>query len=417
MALRNSALALRALDTALPDPAMALRDSEMALQVSPNAMIETLQNTSQLTERLRERIRRDGPITFCDWMEAALYDPADGYYCRAGQNRWGREGDYRTSPERSPLFAATFARYFARLYDDLGRPSRWTIVEVGAGDGHFAGGMLQSLQHSFPQVFSATSYVIDEVSANTRTLARDRLQLFSDRVEFKKLEDVEIDRGVVFSNELLDAFPVHRVTKRDGRLQAFYVGIGEDEEFEWTLGEPHSDYRQRLLDYLEEFDVQLGEGQVVEVSFEIEDWLRRVAARMRAGFVVTVDYGADAGDLYSTVAGTDGTLRGFHRHRFVDELLARPGEQDLTTTVNWSFVKSCGARLGFEVVEFERQDKFLLAAGILEQLAVEARKCEGDVERLRLSTAAREMILPDGMAAHFQVLVQKKTSLGHRGTE
>ena len=372
-------------------------------------MIETIQNTSELAERLRERIRREGPITFCDWMKAALYDPTDGYYCRAGQNKWGREGDYRTSPERSSLFAATFARYFARLYDDLGRPSQWTIVEVGAGEGHFAGGVLQTLQQSFPQVFSATSYVIDEVGSNSRSLTQERLQPFSDRVGFKRLEDVEINPGVVFSNELLDAFPVHRVMLRDGKLQEFYVNVDEDERFEWSLGEARPDYSQRLLDYFEQFGVQPGEGQVVEVSFEIEEWLRKIAARLRAGFVVTVDYGADAEDLYSPMAGADGTLRGFHRHRFVDDLLARPGEQDLTTTVNWSFVRYVGARLGLEVVEFERQDKFLLAAGLLEQLAVEARQCEGEAERLRLSTAAREMILPDGMASHFQVLVQKKT--------
>jgi SAM-dependent MidA family methyltransferase len=372
-------------------------------------MIETVSSTSGLADRLRERIRRAGPITFCDWMTAALYDAADGYYCRAGQNRWGREGDYRTSPERSSLFAATFARYFARLYDDLGQPSQWTIIEVGAGEGYFAGGILQTLQQSFPQVFSATSYVIDEVSSHSRSLAQERLQPFSDRVEFKKLEDVEINPGVVFSNELLDAFPVHRVMVRDGQLQEFYVNVDENETFEWTLAAPRPDCLQRLLDYFEEFGIQLGEGQVVEVSFEIEEWLRQVAARMRGGYVVTVDYGADAEDLYSPVAGTDGTLRGFHRHRFVDDLLARPGEQDLTTTVNWSFVKSVGARLGFEVVEFERQDRFLLAAGLLEQLAVESRQCKGEAERLRLSTAAREMILPDGMASHFQVLVQKKT--------
>jgi SAM-dependent MidA family methyltransferase len=76
-------------------------------------MIETASNTSTLTARLRERIRREGPLTFYDWMKAALYDPADGYYCRIDHNKWGREGDYRTSPERSSLFAATFARYFA----------------------------------------------------------------------------------------------------------------------------------------------------------------------------------------------------------------------------------------------------------------------------------------------------------------
>jgi SAM-dependent MidA family methyltransferase len=101
-------------------------------------------------------------------------------------------------------------------------------------------------------------------------------------------------------------------------------------------------------------------------------------------------------------------LRGFHRHEFVADLLARPGEQDLTTTVNWSFVKSVGTSLGLEVAEFERQDRFLLAAGFLEQLAIESQQCKDDAERLRLSTAARDMILPDGMASHFQVLVQKK---------
>jgi SAM-dependent MidA family methyltransferase len=373
-------------------------------------MIETIQNSSALAERLRERIKHDGPITFHDWMNAALYDPNDGYYCRVDQTRWGREGDYRTSPERSSLFAATFARYFARLYDDLDSPSQWTIVEVGAGEGHFASGVLLTLRRFFPQVFSATSYVIDEVSPNSRTLAEERLQAFSDRVQFKKLQEVETNPGVVFSNELLDAFPVHRLTMDEGRLREFFVGVDEDEKFEWTLGEPRPDYFQRLRDYFKEGAIQLAEGQVVEVSLEVEEWLRNVAARMRAGYLVTVDYGAAVEDLFSPMAGKNGTLRGFQRHKLVDDLLARPGEQDLTTTVNWSFVKSCGDRLGFEVAAFERQDKFLLVAGLLEQLALESQECEGEAERLRLSTAAREMILPDGMAAHFQVLVQKKTS-------
>lgn len=371
-------------------------------------MIETIPNTSALAERLRERIRADGPITFCDWMKAALYDPNDGYYCRADRPRWGREGDYRTSPERSSLFAATFARYFARLYDELGRPAQWTIFESGAGEGQFAEGVLHTLQRFFPQVFAATSYVIDEVSPNSRSLAQQRLQPFADRMEFKQLEDVEINPGVVFSNELLDAFPVHRVTVRDGQLEEFYVNVGENGNFEWQLDVPAPDLSSRLNSYFREFSIQLGEGQVAEVSFEIADWLRKVVERMNKGYVVTVDYGTEVEELYSAMSDKEGTLRGFHRHRFVDDLLARPGEQDLTTTVNWSFVKSAGARLGLEVVDFERQDRFLLAAGLLEQLEIEARECEDETERLRLSTAAREMILPDGMASHFQVLVQKK---------
>src|SRR5919202_4738783 len=93
-----------------------------------------------LAERLRERIGREGAMTFRDWMAAALYDERDGYYRRSDLKRWGREGDYRTSPERSPLFAATFALYFAKLYEEIGAPREWTIFESGAGEGHFARG-------------------------------------------------------------------------------------------------------------------------------------------------------------------------------------------------------------------------------------------------------------------------------------
>lgn len=369
-------------------------------------MIETIPNTSALAARLRGRIRREGPIPFCDWMRAALYDPEDGYYCRIDRNKWGREGDYRTSPERSSLFAATFSRYFAGLYEDLGRPAKWTIVEAGAGDGRFASGVLQTLEKCFPDVFTATSYVIDEISLYSRTLAQERLQKFADRVQFKRLDDVEMDPGVVFSNELLDAFPVHRVTVQDDQLQEFYVNVGRNGDFAWLLDEPST---PRLKQYFLELAVQLGEGRVTEVNLEIEEWLRKVVARMRTGYLVIVDYGAAAADLYSPTADKQGTLRGFHRHEFVDDLLAHPGEQDITTTVNWSLVESAGKRLGFEVIEFERQDRFLLAAGFLEQLEIESRQSGGEADRLRLSTAAREMILPDGMASHFQVLVQKKS--------
>src|SRR5690242_20705955 len=116
-----------------------------------------------LADRLRERIERDGPITFHDWMQAALYDEHDGYYRRAGRLRQGRAGDYRTAPETSPLFGATFARYFAQCYSELCSPSKWTIVEKGAGRGDFAHAVLVTLRDNFPAVFAATRYLIDEI--------------------------------------------------------------------------------------------------------------------------------------------------------------------------------------------------------------------------------------------------------------
>src|SRR5215207_3063271 len=114
-------------------------------------------------------------------MKAALYDPNGGYYQRADLERWGREGDYRTSPERSELFAATFARYFAALFNELQQPEEWTIVECGAGDGRFAAGVLRTLADQFPAVFAATSYVVYELSPDSRRRAQERLFEFSDR--------------------------------------------------------------------------------------------------------------------------------------------------------------------------------------------------------------------------------------------
>jgi SAM-dependent MidA family methyltransferase len=371
-------------------------------------MIELASNVSPLAAQLRERIVRDGPITFRDWMNTALYDPTYGYYCRPHRQKWGREGDYRTSPERSSLFAATFARYFAKLYQKVGDPAAWTIVEAGAGEGRFAERVMQTLAVDFPDVFAATTFILDEVGQHSCEEARERLERFSDQVRFGQLADLQIDEGVVFSNELLDALPVHRVKLDAGQYKEFYVNIDENGGFHWQLCELSAALQAALCEYLRTIAVEPREGQVFEVNLEIDEWLRRVASSLRRGYVVTVDYGSSAENFFAASASPAGTLRGFRRHQFVDDLLREPGEHDLTATVNWDFVKACGTRLGLEVVEFERQDRFLLAQGFLEQLTVESAQAETDAERLQLSTAAREMILPDGMAAHFQVLVQEK---------
>ena len=370
-----------------------------------SSMIETV-SESGLTKTLRERITTTGPITFFEWMQAALYDPQYGYYCRADRKKWGRLGDYRTSPERSSLFGATFARYFATLYEKLGHPSSFTILELGAGDGSFAVSVLQTLEEYYPDVFLRTRYLIDEPGFQSQQTARKRLLAFSDRVAFERPSEAET--GVVFSNEVLDAFPVHRVAMAEGRLHEFYVDLGPNAEFVWTLGEPSSSV---LAQYLDQQGVKLGEGQIVEVNLEIEEWLKALAAGLRHGYVVTVDYGAESNDLYPTNSSDPryrGTLRSFQRHQLMDDVLSNPGEQDLTTTVNWTAVKRSGERLGLSVVEFERQDKFLLTAGLLDQLEKESGKARTEADKLRLSSAALEMILPTGMSASFQVLVQKK---------
>lgn len=361
---------------------------------------------SALIDRLRERIRLAGPITFHDWMKAALYDPDEGYYCRPDRERWGREGDYRTSPERSFLFSATFANYFAKLYSDLGRPRSWTICEAGGGAGHFAETVLQTFQEQHPQIFAATHYVFDEASATSRSLASKRLERFGVRVEVRRLEELKpLEPGIVFSNELLDSFPVHRLMLRSGELNEFYVGLSEGGSFEWVLKKPS---KESLAWYVADQDCGLVEGQIVEVNLDIQDWIESVSQKIRSGYLVTVDYGAEAGELIGAPERRGGTLRAFHRHTLIDDVLARPGEQDLTTTVDWTLTKDAGAANRFEVVEFERLDKFLLKAGLLDQVDLMVNQTNLESEKLRLRSQAREMVLPGGMAVSFQVLVQRR---------
>ncbi len=357
-----------------------------------------------LAERLRESIRREGSITFHDWMRAALYDSSGGYYQRSDHKRWGREGDYRTSPERSELFAATFARYFVKLAEEL---DELTIVECGAGDGSFAAGVLRTLRDQFPSRFASVRYVVYELSDDARRRAQERLSEFGERVQFcSEWGCVSVRSGIYFSNELLDAFPVHRIVMDDGGLSELYVDVDSDGRFVWSTGTLST---PRLAEFINAQSIELAPGQTVEINLAIDDWFGAVRAKLERGYVVTVDYGAEADELYDPALRPDGTLRGFSRHGFVDNLLAEPGEHDLTSSVNWTHVRTVGEKLGLNVIDFTSQDKFLLNADLLDQLQYRLDHAESQAEKVSLTTGAREMILPGGMASSFQVLVQKRS--------
>lgn len=373
-----------------------------------------------LAERLRERIQREGSISFRDWMQAALYDERDGYYCRPNRIRQGRAGDYRTAPETSILFAATFARYFAKLYVELGSPECFTILEKGAGTGEFACGVLMTLQRKYPEVFRATQYIIDEVGDGSRAEAAAKLSAFSERVSVRSPAVRESNpespsnlalpesqasgtiTGIVFSNELIDAFPVHRVTKHNGNIRELCVAA-DGKRFVWAECDPGA----QLKAYIERIDLQLMEKQIAEINLEAEKFVSAAAALIETGFLITVDYGAERRELLDFPERRLGTLRAFHRHQLIDDVLAHPGEMDLTTTLDWTQLKEAGDRSGLHTVRHEALDKFLLAEGVLAELEGLAGTAS-DSAALRLRTGAREMIMPYGMAASFQVLVQEK---------
>ena len=304
------------------------------------------------------------------------------------------------------MFAATFARYFAKLFSELGSPSSWTIIEIGAGFGEFAAGVLTHLRSSHPEVFAATRYLIDEISADARRQAKVNLSGFEDFFEFQRLSEIAqtFAPAIVFSNELIDAFPVHRIVMRAGKPRALRVGLNNQNDFGWV----ESDLDAPLLAYCERVQLKLAEGQITEVNLHAGEFILRAAALLERGFVITVDYGAERDDLLHDPYRRQGTLRASYHHQVTGDVLVEPGRRDLTTTIDWTEIKEAGQRAGLQTMRLERLDQFLLTEGLLDELESLTHDVPDDAELLRLRTGAREMIMPDGMAASFQVLVQER---------
>jgi SAM-dependent MidA family methyltransferase len=353
---------------------------------------------------LRERIRNCGPITFHDWMAEALYNPHFGYYSSPVSQPWGRKGDYRTSPERSTLFSATFARYFALVHQELGSPPNWTILEAGGGNASFAGHCLAALKSSFPEVYNSTHFVFQERSSHSLTKARARLAEFCGKVSFITGEtELSPFTGLIFANELLDAMPVHRVVLDRAQLKEVYVTFNDEGCFDYALGELSTPV---LSSFFSDLNISLREGQIVEVNLDAIEWLRRSAGLLKRGFIVVVDYGGTADEILDPDLRPKGTLRGFQRHRFVDDLLQAPGKKDITSDVCWTHIVRTCLEFGLQLSLWETQDKFLLTHGILDEL--QHAMLSDSKGHFELIPGARELILPVGMGRRFSVLAFKK---------
>ena len=362
-------------------------------------------DNTTLADRLRARIHREGPISFYEWMKAALYDEQEGYYCRRDIVRRGRLGDYRTVPELTPLFGMTFARYFAKLFTELGSPAQWTIVEIGAGFGEFAAEVLRSLRRRHSHVFAATHYLIDEFTEDGRERTQVNLEGFEDKYEFFRFTDVRepIRAGVIFSNELIDAFPVHRMKNSNGVLRSLYVGVDDRDQFIWV----ETDLEPSIAEYCERNNLDLEPGRITEINPDADVFVARAAQLLACGYVITVDYGDERQSLLSDPYRRQGTLRAAYHHQISGDVLSQPGHRDLTTTIDWTQLREAGDRVGLRAILHEGLDRFLLRECLLDELEATARDADA-AEQAILRAGARELIMPNGMAASFQVLVQQK---------
>jgi SAM-dependent MidA family methyltransferase len=358
-----------------------------------------------LEQKLFERIERDGPITFRDFMQAALYDAEHGYYSTS-RLKIGAAGDYYTSSNLHSAFGATLSRAFIRLWTNSTEPL--TVVEFGAGTGQLAQDFLSSMRDESPACFETVSYILIETSSHMRQLQRERLVDFCDCVSWLDIEDLERTpvTAIAFSNELIDALPVHCVRRHNNQIQELYVQNPRRKSgLALVWAEPSTDL---LMKYIERCNVPLKEGQTVEINLDAIKWLRKVARALRRGFLVTIDYGDLAPELWKAERSR-GTLRSFYRHRLIDSPLQHIGEQDITASVNFTALIEYGRDFGFELQSFERQSAFLTRMGLIERLAVEYGSID-TLDDLKERLAVKNLFVPGGISDSFRVLIQERST-------
>ncbi len=317
-----------------------------------------------LVEHIRETIRARGPVTFAWFMEQALYRPLHGYYS-SGRCVIGRRGDYYTSVSVGPLFGRLLAAQFAEMWTTLGRPEVFTIVEQGAHDGAFARDVLEAAREHHPDFFAALRYEIVEPSPVLQARQAETLSPFRTKVlGHPTLADLPPFCGVHFSNELIDALPVHVVQWTGAEWLERHV-TERDDRFVF-VNRPLSD--PALAERLHEVPLPLPAGYETEINLCALEWIATVSEKLARGFLLAADYGFPRAEFYAPHR-TRGTLRSYAKHRVTTSSLAEIGHADITAHVEWTSLAERAEASGLCLAGFADQHHFItgLLAGELSQ--------------------------------------------------
>lgn len=359
---------------------------------------EPVTENAVLKSAIVARIQAEGAISFRDFMAMALYHPGLGYYASA-RNTIGRDADYLTSPELSPVFGAMLGRQLREMWEALGSPATIDLVEVGAGSGVLARDILSWAQRTVSDFFAAARYTIVEPHEPAVARQRERLGDLTASVTWCASLPPNI-AGVIFSNELLDAMPVHRVAVENGRVREIYV-TWDGAHFGEELRDPPPD----VSTYFNALGLLPGEGCRAEVNLDALDWIRSAAATLTRGFLLTTDYGYEAHDLYAPWR-TDGTLLSFYRQNPSTDPYARIGRQDLTAHVDFTSIRRTGEVARLTTLGLVTQSQFLENLGIAEALATPPDST-GLEEYAARRRAITELLDPGGLG-RIRVLIQAK---------
>jgi SAM-dependent MidA family methyltransferase len=363
----------------------------------------------QILEIIKKEIRRKGRVTFERYMELALYHPQHGYYS-SGTASIGKAGDFYTSSQATRMYGVLMAEAYVKLTGKSGPD----FVEMGGGEGLFAADFLSALAKSHPGEYESCRYFIVESASGMAAKQKDALSGFSDKVTWTEdlngLPDIE---GIFFSNELVDAFPFHRVKQDPDGLSEIYVCLrgaqeGQGEKLAFETG-PLS--TKELAEYFNRLMVTLPIGMTTEANLKIPAWLGKIGGKLKKGFVITVDYGY-SGEQYYSPSKINGTALCHYRHSVNEDFLERVGEQDITAHVDFTTVSLEGKSSGLATELFCDQGQFLMET--LPWFEDSARRRNASLEELvEAGLGIKTLLHPEWLGGAFKVLVQTKDcSLG-----
>jgi SAM-dependent MidA family methyltransferase len=341
-------------------------------------------------------IRERGPLTVAAFMDLALYHADAGYYARAAR-RSGRAGDFFTSVDIGPLFGELLEAQLAEMATFI--DGRFDLVEAGAGNGRLAADILSAARDRHPSFYARIALQLVEASRAARDAQRDTLGDVAERLILSSAEMPASFEGVLLANELLDALPVHQVVMRGDGLREVFV----DASLHAVEGPPST---PALADYLARIGIRLAPGWRAEINLRAIEWMRDAAQRLRRGFIVIIDYGHEARELYSA-SHSAGTLMTFSGHTSgveqsptVPPWLGRPGMQDITAHVDFTSVRLAAEAAGLSTLGLLDQTYWLL--GTVERIG---GTFGVDARRMR---ALKTLVMPGGIGSTHKVLVLGK---------
>lgn len=333
-------------------------------------------------------------MSFRDFMQAALYEPGLGYYARSA-TRIGTAGDFYTSPHLHPLFGVALARQALECWGLMGRPAGFQVLEIGAGEGHLAKDFLDSTASA--QMGDALRYVIVERNLYVQQRQAELLKPHAGKVSWaQSMSELEPFGGMVMTNELFDAMPVHLVEMTSEGLMEVHVTV-EGEQFVEVLQSPCDDDIARHLS-----GIDLPVGYRTEVNFEAREFMKDISRALREGFILTIDYGYTSREYYEPER-TRGTLMCYREHQINEDPLSHVGGQDITAHVDFSALKRWGEEQGLRALGYSSQGAYLVSLGIDELVSERYRDLSQGGRELAM---LKGLLLPGGMGESHQVLMQ-----------